>query len=71
MTKNPAWIPLIYQALPQFIGTNVETPDQRVHRLRGHHEPLEEVGFLHMRRPPVGKRHPGAAMHAKSAKNRR
>ena len=24
MTQNPAWIPLIYQALPQFVGTNVE-----------------------------------------------
>jgi peptide/nickel transport system substrate-binding protein len=24
MTKNPAWIPLIYQALPQFVGSNVE-----------------------------------------------
>ena len=24
MTKNPAWIPLIYQALPQFVGTDVE-----------------------------------------------
>ena len=26
MTKNPAWIPLLNQALPQFIGTNVEHP---------------------------------------------
>lgn len=24
MTKNPGWIPLIYQALPQFVGKNVE-----------------------------------------------
>jgi ABC-type transport system substrate-binding protein len=24
MTKDPAWIPLIYQALPQFVGSNVE-----------------------------------------------
>ena len=24
MTKNPAWIPLLNQALPQFIGTNVQ-----------------------------------------------
>jgi ABC-type transport system substrate-binding protein len=24
MTQDPAWIPLIYQALPQFVGTNVE-----------------------------------------------
>ena len=23
MTKDPAWIPLIYQALPQFVGSNV------------------------------------------------
>ena len=23
-TKNPAWIPLVYQALPQFVGSNVE-----------------------------------------------
>ncbi len=24
MTKDPAWIPLVQQALPQFIGANVE-----------------------------------------------
>jgi len=24
MTKNPGWIPLIYQALPQFVGKNIE-----------------------------------------------
>jgi ABC-type transport system substrate-binding protein len=24
MTQDPGWIPLIYQALPQFVGTNVE-----------------------------------------------
>lgn len=24
MTQNPAWIPLIYQALPQYVGKNVE-----------------------------------------------
>ncbi|HXQ18166.1 MAG TPA: ABC transporter substrate-binding protein [Acidimicrobiales bacterium] len=26
MTKDPAWIPLLNQALPQFIGSNVEHP---------------------------------------------
>jgi peptide/nickel transport system substrate-binding protein len=24
MTKDPAWIPLLYISLPQFVGTNVE-----------------------------------------------
>jgi ABC-type transport system substrate-binding protein len=24
MTQNPAWIPLIYQALPQFVGSDIE-----------------------------------------------
>jgi peptide/nickel transport system substrate-binding protein len=26
MTKNPAWIPMLYNALPQFYGTNLKNP---------------------------------------------